>query len=34
MIANISVTPAAWTDEELADQAQVALEEFVERRLS
>jgi hypothetical protein len=33
-IANVSRTPRIWTDQELADQARVALEEFVDRRLA
>lgn len=34
MISNLSNAPTVWSDEQLADQAQVALEEFVERRLA
>jgi hypothetical protein len=33
-IPNVSRTPRIWTDQELADQARVALEEFVDRRLA
>ena len=33
-IPNVSNTPPIWTDEQLAEQAQIALEEFVERRLA
>ncbi len=33
-VPNVSSTPTLWTDEQLAEQAQIALEEFVERRLA
>jgi hypothetical protein len=33
-ISNVSKTPVEWTDEQLAEQTQIALEEFVERRLA
>jgi hypothetical protein len=33
-ISNTSSTPKTWTDEELATEAQIALEEFVDRRLA
>jgi XamI restriction endonuclease len=33
-IPNVSPTPIVWSDEQLAEQAQVALEEFVDRRLA
>jgi hypothetical protein len=34
IIPNVSNTPRVWTDQELTDQAQVALGEFVDRRLA
>jgi hypothetical protein len=33
-IPNVSPTPTVWSDEQLVEQAQVALEEFVDRRLA
>jgi hypothetical protein len=33
-LPNTTSTPQIWTDEELANQAQTALEEFVNRRLA
>jgi hypothetical protein len=33
-IPNVSNTPRVWTDQELAEQARVALNEFVDRRLA
>jgi hypothetical protein len=33
-IPNMSRAPRIWTDQELADQARIALEEFVDRRLA
>jgi hypothetical protein len=33
-ISNVSRTPTVWTEDELAQQAQIALEEFVDRRLA
>lgn len=33
-IPNVSVTPTVWNDDQLAEQAQIALEEFVDRRLA
>lgn len=34
MISNTSSTPTVWTEQQLEQQAQIALEEFVERRLA
>lgn len=33
-IPNVSATPTVWTDDQLAEQAKIALEEFVARRLA
>jgi hypothetical protein len=33
-LPNVSATPTVWTDEQLAEQAQIALNEFVDRRLA
>jgi hypothetical protein len=33
-IPNVSPRPTIWTDDQLAEQAQIALEEFVDRRLA
>lgn len=33
-LPNVSITPPTWSDQQLADQAQIALDEFVDRRLA